>query len=301
MRRGKPPPKWYGFPSYAPTVRRPAPGGIRAKSKRGGIGETWWSRRFIAVLESFSMGPRLSRGRSYARSGQVLDLAVGPGLAVARVQGSRVRPYKVEIGAAPLSEKDWRRAEDAMASQAIFLATLLAGEMPRTIEEAFAECRLSLFPARPKDLRTSCSCPDWANPCKHVAAALYILAEKFDEDPFLIFAWRGRPKEVLLENLRLLRADPEEEGAVAGPPAGDGDEPLPLEDCLDRFWEAGEGLASLRVRPVAAEAPDALLRQLDPPPITVRGRALGELLGEAYREMATEAERRAMGAAGAGE
>ncbi|HEY8201563.1 MAG TPA: SWIM zinc finger family protein, partial [Actinomycetota bacterium] len=169
MRRGDPPPKWSGFPSYTPTVRRLAPDGIRAKSRRGGIGETWWSQRFIAVLESFSMGPRLSRGRSYARSGQVLDLVVGPGLAAARVQGSRVRPYKVDIAVAALSEKDWRRAEDAMASQAIFLASLLAGEMPRTIEEAFAECRLSLFPARLGDLRTSCSCPDWANPCKHIA------------------------------------------------------------------------------------------------------------------------------------
>lgn len=296
MRRGTPPPRWYGFPSYAPTVRRPAPGGIPAKSKRGGIGGTWWSQRFIAVLESFSMGPRLSRGRSYARSGQVLDLAVGPGLAVARVQGSRVRPYNVEIGAAALSEKDWRRAEDAMASQAIFLATLLAGEMPRSIEEAFAECKLSLFPARPKDLRTSCSCPDWANPCKHVAAALYILAERFDEDPFLIFAWRGRPKEVLLENLRLLRADPEEE-AEAGPPACDEEAP-PLEDCLDRFWEAGAELSSLRVYPMAAESPDALLRQLDPPRVTVRGRDLVELLEPAYREMAAGAERRAMGAEG---
>jgi uncharacterized Zn finger protein len=276
-------------------VRRLAPDGIRAKSRRGGIGETWWSQRFIAVLESFSMGPRLSRGRSYARSGQVLDLVVGPGLAAARVQGSRVRPYKVDIAVAALSEKDWRRAEDAMASQAIFLASLLAGEMPRTIEEAFAECRLSLFPARLGDLRTSCSCPDWANPCKHIAAALYILAERFDEDPFLIFTWRGRPKEVLLENLRLLRADPEDAGAEAGPPPGDEEAP-PLEDCLDRFWQAGSELSSLRVRPVAAETPDALLRQLDPPRITVRRRDLVELIGPAYPEMAAGAERRAMGA-----
>jgi uncharacterized Zn finger protein len=294
VRRSEPPPRGNGFPSYPATVRRPAPGGIQARSKRGGIGETWWSRRFIAVLESFSMGPRLNRGRSYARSGQVLDLVVSPGLVVARVQGSRVRPYRVEIGAAPLSEKDWRRAEDAMASQAIFLATLLAGEMPPSIEEAFAECRLSLFPARPRDLRTSCSCPDWANPCKHVAAALYILAEKFDEDPFLIFAWRGRPKEVLLENLRLLRADPEEDGVEGEPSAADEEAP-PLEDCLDRFWEAGVELTSLRMRPRAAEAPDALVRQLDPPRVRVRGRDLLELLGPAYREMAAGAERRAMG------
>jgi uncharacterized Zn finger protein len=132
-----------------------------------------------------------------------------------------------------------------------------------------------------------------------VAAALYILAERFDEDPFLIFTWRGRPKAALLENLRLLRAAPEEEAETdrMGPDesGGSGEAP-PLEDCLDRFWEAGPELGSLRVRPAAAEAPEALLRQLDPPPITVRGRDLVELLEPAYREMAAGAERRALGA-----
>ena len=162
--------------------------GLQAKSKRGAIGETWWSQRFIEVLEDFHEGPRLARGRAYARRGQVIDLDVEAGEVGARVQGSRARPYSVSIGVTVLDDTDWARVEEAMASQALFLARLLAGEMPREIEDAFAATGLSLFPATADDLATDCSCPDWENPCKHVAAVYYLLAEAFDRDPFLIFA-----------------------------------------------------------------------------------------------------------------
>ena len=181
--------------------------GLQAKSKRGAIGETWWSQRFIEVLEDFHEGPRLARGRAYARRGQVIDLDVEAGEVGARVQGSRARPYSVSIGVTVLDDTDWARVEEAMASQALFLARLLAGEMPREIEDAFAATGLSLFPATADDLATDCSCPDWENPCKHVAAVYYLLAEAFDRDPFLIFAWRGRPRERLLAELRALRGE----------------------------------------------------------------------------------------------
>jgi uncharacterized Zn finger protein len=192
--------RWQAFPP--PSKPRPVADGIRARSRRGAIGSTWWSQRFIAVLESFGMGPRLTRGRSYARRGQVVTLDVAAGQVTALVQGSRARPYRVLIGVEELSEADWRRAENELAGRAIFLAKLLAGEMPAEVEEAFAACSLSLFPARASDLDTACSCPDWANPCKHVAAVYYLLAEAFDDDPFLIFTWRGRAKDELLEGLR---------------------------------------------------------------------------------------------------
>jgi uncharacterized Zn finger protein len=86
-----------------------------------------------------------------------------------------------------------------MASQAIFAAKLLSGEMPQNIEEAFAEAKVSLFPTSEQDLDTECSCPDWANPCKHIAAVYYLLAERFDEDPFLIFKLRGEPRKRLFK------------------------------------------------------------------------------------------------------
>src|SRR5207302_247334 len=105
----------------------------------------------------FSMGSRLTRGRGYARQGQVASIDVEPGVVKAKVQGSQPRPYNVKIQLKPLADRDWERVIDAMAAQALFAAKLLAGEMPTTIEEAFSEVRLALFPTTVKDLVTSCS------------------------------------------------------------------------------------------------------------------------------------------------
>src|SRR6266699_5707732 len=201
---------WRGRGGYWDDYYKPQPirvkDGIKTKSERGAIGETWWSKRWIGVLESFNMGARLTRGRSYARQGQVLSIDVEPGQVKAKVQGSRPRPYNVEIHLKPLSDQDWDKVTDAMADQAIFAAKLLAGEIPTNIEEAFSVVQLSLFPTAARELETDCSCPDWANPCKHIAAVYYLLAEHFDEDPFLIFKLRGRTKEQIIEVLRHKRA-----------------------------------------------------------------------------------------------
>ena len=183
-------------------------GGVTARSKRGEIGDTWWSRRFITVLESFGIGSRLQRGKRYARTGQVLSLEIVPGQVRASVQGSRSKPYRVFIETEILADSEWGGIEDVMASRAVFLAKLLSGEMPEEIEEAFVESSTTLFPASDDDLVSACSCPDWENPCKHVAAVFYLMAESFDDDPFLIFAWRGRDKERLLAELRARRHGP---------------------------------------------------------------------------------------------
>lgn len=185
----------------------PVASGIRARSRRGAIGETWWSQRWVAVLESFGLGSRLARGRAYARRGQVLEIDVQPGVVRARVQGTRPAPYRVEIRVAPLTDRQWGQVVRVLARQASFAASLLAGEMPPNIEEAFQAARVSLFPSRLTELRTSCSCLDWANPCKHVAAVYYLLAEALDRDPFVIFTLRGRTQERIIEQLRALRAE----------------------------------------------------------------------------------------------
>jgi uncharacterized Zn finger protein len=175
--------------------------GIRAKAGRKLGGERWWAKRWIAVLEGFSMGGRLTRGRSYARSGQVLSIDIAPGVVTARVQGSRPKPYTVTIKLAPLAPDMWARVIAEIAGRAIYLAKLLAGEMPAEIEEVFQAARTPLFPSRSRDLITDCSCPDFANPCKHVAAVYYLMGEEFDRDPFLIFTLRGLPRESLMEQL----------------------------------------------------------------------------------------------------
>jgi uncharacterized Zn finger protein len=282
---------WDDWPP--PSRPRRVEGGIRARSRRGQIGESWWSGRFVAILESLGMGPRLGRGRAYARAGQVLDLGVAAGTVSARVQGSRARPYRVKISLARFGEADWARVESALAARALYSAKLLAGEMPLQIEEVFASCGLSLFPERAQDLAMSCSCPDWAVPCKHIAATFYLLAEAFDADPFLILAWRGRARDELLARLRALRAlsDPDADPDNAERPGeahryGLADEDPPLASQLDRFWASRGDLAATRAPAPQAVAPDLLVRQLDPSSIGLRGRDLGALLAPAYYVMA---------------
>ena len=268
---------WNG---YDPAPRRQAKDGIKAKSQRGAIGATWWSSRFVAVLESFNMGERLGRGRSYARTGQVMGLEIGPGLVKAKVQGSRSAPYKVEIRLPVLGEAEWMSVEKAMAEQALFLAQLLAGEMPTEIESAFRAANLSLFPAGARELATECSCPDWANPCKHIAATYYILAEAFDQDPFLLFQWRGREPKKLQEQLAQFRTAE----AVDAEPLATGMDWEPLGP--ERFWAAGA-----IPHPVPALSPrcDLLARQLGPSPVVLMGRDFADLLEELVTTAAKEA------------
>jgi uncharacterized Zn finger protein len=209
------------------------------------------------------------------------------------VQGSRHTPYRIRIRTKVLSDYQWRRAEKAMAAQALPLAKLLAGEMPHEMEDLLAGCRLTLFPSSYRELKASCTCPDAANPCKHIAAVYYILAERFDEDPFLIFAWRGRTREELLERLRARRGGTTRGRSPQTSRRNDEPEP-PLSEFVDGFWSPGPELAELRVSPRAGVAPDALLRRLGPVPAESAGRNVGDLLAPAYARLAAAAERRAL-------
>ena len=239
---------------YPPSKPKAAKGGIKAQSKRGGFGESWWARRWIAVLESFQIGARLGRGRSYARSGQVLSIDIDNGSVKAKVQGSRTRPYDIVIRVKTLSEKEWGKLTDALSHQAIFAAKLLSGEMPEDIESVFTGAGLSLFPQKLKDLETDCSCPDWSNPCKHIAAAYYLLGEEFDRNPFLIFKLRGMDKEELLGNLGKLPGEADSSVPVAPPE--------PIVPNGETFWNGsalpGDFLGEVFIPPVRA----ALLKRL---------------------------------------
>jgi uncharacterized Zn finger protein len=287
---------WEDWPPARP-IR--VEGGIKARSKRGAIGEQWWSRRFIGVLESYGMSSRLARGRSYARAGQVLDFKLTQGKVTAQVQGSRVLPYRVRIGVLPLTTAQWRRVQERLASQALFRAKLLAGEMPHEIEDVFAECGTPLFPRSATDLDMHCNCPDWGVPCKHLAAVCYVLAEEFDRDPFAMLAWRGKARDKLLAALREISAPRSGPGrdtgatgrsGVAGPgEPGDSDPPTaPLPESAAEFWSAPLSPARLRALSAAAGPiqPDLLLRMFPPPPVPVRGQDLAEVLTPAYHRLA---------------
>jgi uncharacterized Zn finger protein len=212
----------WDFFDYTPSRPRPARGGIKAQSRRGAFGANWWGKRWIAVLEGFHLGARLSRGKSYARQGQVLSVAFDRGAVTASVQGSRAKPYQVKIGLKSFPPPDWKRVAGLLAAEPILVAKMLAGELPGEIERLFAGAGLSLFPERHDDLKTSCSCPDWSNPCKHVAAVYYILGEALDQDPFLIFKLRGRDRQELFEILGSSPASDSPDATVASSLPGSG-------------------------------------------------------------------------------
>jgi uncharacterized Zn finger protein len=255
--------------------------GIEAESKRGDIGEEWWSRKFVDVVESYSKSNRITRGKRYARKGQVVDLTVENGVVSATVQGSRPDPYEITIRGDALDEETWQDVEQAMADRAAYAARLLAEEMPPDIEDAFEACGMSLFPESYRDMRTNCTCPDTANPCKHIAAVFYILAERFDEDPFLIFRWRGRSRETLLDRLQDLRGASDDTDASAG--AFESGDDRPIGDCMDEFWSVGESLDEVRIRPGTADVADAALKRLGDPPAPLAD--VHESVAEYYTEM----------------
>ncbi len=251
-------------------------GGLKARSTRGAIGQTWWSGRFIAVLEAIIVGGRLERGRHYARRGQVISMDVAAGMVSALVQGSRVQPYRVRIGLDAFGEPEWAAAERALSGSAWYSAKLLAGEMPEDIEEVFAELGLALFPASAAELSMYCSCPDWEVPCKHIAAVFYLLAEAFDDDPFSILAWRGRGRDEFLAGLHAARGG----AAVApGEPGG-----VPLADCLGSFFALAAPLP-VTSPPAASSAP--VLDQVPPLSLALRGNPLADLLRPAYESFGT--------------
>jgi uncharacterized Zn finger protein len=289
---------YWGY--YKPAKPKEVKNGIKAKSKRGAIGETWWSKRWIGVLESFDMGARLTRGRSYARKGQVISIDVQKGEVTAKVQGTRAKPYAVRIQLNPISEPEWDKVTDAMASKAIFAAKLLSGEMPLDIEDAFSEAGISLFPRVRKELETECSCPDWANPCKHIAAVYYLLAERFDEDPFLIFKLRGRTEAEIIDALREKRAttatvEEESETITDGTVPTKGEKVKPLEECIDSFWQAGDTLNSFSVNPDRPEVENAILKRLGDAPFYVGKVNLTSLLSKAYEVASSAALQKASG------
>src|SRR6266566_4548520 len=170
---------------------------------------TWWGQRFIAALEEFTDQARLGRGRSYASGGRIIESTLSKGTVTAKVRGS-INPYfgvykepvyKTTITIKAITAADWTKVIRQIASRADLVTKLLMNEMPDTIEDAFSELGLYLLPHSERDFVTSCSCPDWANPCKHIAGVYYLLASALDHDPFLMFELRGLSRDDLRAEL----------------------------------------------------------------------------------------------------
>ena len=178
--------------------------GIRAQESRSGGARTWWARRWLEVLERMGLGARLGRGKHYAVSGQVTGMRFEGPHVEAQVVGTRPDPYRVTI--------DFRVPEGAareaivarIKGEPMIAARLIADDMPTEVEQAFRDCGLDFFPGGKLapgvyDMTTACSCPDYANPCKHVSAVLLILGEEIARRPMTLLELRGIAEEDIYE------------------------------------------------------------------------------------------------------
>jgi len=237
---------------------------------------------------------RLGRGRSYARTGRVHDLQIGPGHVTAVVTGSE--DYDVSLRMDAFTTAEWNMAIKIMSQEARYAAELLAGQMPADIDSVFRRCKRSLFPSKSHDLETDCSCPDWASPCKHVAAMHYVLGEAFDRDPFLLFELRGRTRNQVLAALSRLRTG-SAEGAVP--------EDAAAEASATIVEVAPEMLANYEVPPVPLPAlrfsfepphiPAAILRSINPPRPWSLAESPADFLADLYLAASGRARQMALG------
>ncbi|MBD2459263.1 SWIM zinc finger family protein [Nostoc sp. FACHB-87] len=204
----------------------------------------WWSQRWLELLDSYRFKKRLERARNYARQGNVLSIEFKGAKVLAKVQGSEVEPYTVSLSLNSFSDEEWGYVIETMSKKALFAAKLLAGEMPQNIEEVFTANGLSLFPFTLSDVHSKCSCPDKANPCKHVGAIYYQLGDRFSEDPFVLFQLRGRTKEKIIHNLRQLRGAKPKANTPATSEIPHTITPQQPAVNLNAFWEYHEPLDS---------------------------------------------------------
>ncbi len=170
---------------------------------------TWWGQKFISALESFTDSGRLQRGRAYSGDSRILHFDITKGMATATIRGN-VNPYfgvykeplyGTEVKMTAIADKEWTKIIANMSSKASVVTRLLLNEVPENIEDSFTSVGKHLLPYNSKDFHTECSCPDYSNPCKHIAGLCYRLSNELDQDPFLLFEMRGISKEDLQAEL----------------------------------------------------------------------------------------------------
>jgi uncharacterized Zn finger protein len=244
------------------------PPAARGPGSRRDFGRTWWGRAWIDALEhKAELDPgRLARGRSYARRGAVVRMDVAPGLVMASVQGSRLAPYTVTVVVPTFGERGWDSVLDAIAAQIGRTAALLDGELPPDVVQDVASAGLDLLPGA-GEVRPSCSCPDFAVPCKHAAAVCYQVADQLDDDPFALLLLRGRPRADVLRALRARRTSDVGEAPTSPDVAHTGDvaEGMTTRELL--ALARVEGRPAVPVPPRPPERPGhPATTMLDPPP-----------------------------------
>lgn len=237
------------------------------------IKREWWVEKWLELLDKYRFKKRLERGRNYAREGNVKSIEFAKAKVLANVQGTQPEPYQVSLHLNAFTDEEWGYVIETMAEKAIFAAKMLAGEMPPDIETVFLKNGLSLFPYKLDEIRGQCSCPDKANPCKHIAAIYYLLGDRFSEDPFILFQLRGRNKEQILTQLRQIRSNTEVENHPETKLENYLSSPSQPSVKIEKLWEYQENLESSLVVITSSPSGGTVLDLLGPIPLASDGEA----------------------------
>jgi uncharacterized Zn finger protein len=224
--------------------------------------QEWWVEAWLDLLSRYRFKKRLERAREYARQGNVLSVDFQGPKVIARVRGKEQPEYQVSLWLDAFSDEQWDYIVETMAERAIFSAKLLAGEMPQNIEDVFTANGLSLFPFSLSEVHSRCSCPDPANPCKHIGAVYYVLADRFSDDPFVLFQLRGRDRDHIIATLRQLRS------AAGDDKATEVSAPRPSASLnLENFWQYQQQLEPSLVVIAPPPSSETILDVLGPIPL----------------------------------
>ena len=274
---------WWNYPRARPKPKA-LPG-----MKRKQFGETWWGQRFLMWVETISDPARLARGRSYARAGTVKEYKISDGEVAASVEGSSL--YNVRISLKKLKKAQWSGVMGVMKGKALFRARFLSGDLPEELEKVFSEAGVPLFPTA-KDVKTLCSCPDWANPCKHIAAVFYIIADAFDHDPFLILQLRGMDRGSIAKELKAQEEEKPAETACAMPVE------KPIEYVAASYFNASRPLDEFSFGFKKPAVSNCIMKRLRKPKFWDSNAQFDEEWARIYSEIAKHARKQAFAGGG---
>lgn len=265
------------------------------------ISKTWWGQRFIEIIENSGQRERLNRGKAYLANGRVQKISIdATGVVHAQVKGS-VDPYlgvtkepfyRVSIELPVIGSDDWPHIIESIAQRANLLAQLLMRELPGKIESCFEEASHQLLPSHYKELHASCSCPDWGDPCKHIAGVIYLLSQRIDQDPFVLFEMRGLPRQDLLDQLTLtplgsalvaeLKPDSLKPVVRTSYYTRPQKQPLQRELAWRSFWQGQSALPEVSGPSSAGVSALVIKKQGDYPPFWNKSQSFVEVMEELY-------------------
>lgn len=267
---------------------------------KGGSSSTnssWLTERILAVLHRLGVEPHLDQGLQLVKKRKILDFHVSTGMILAKIQGERYRPYNTTLEVRAFSEDEWGKVFTVLSQKALFAAKLLAGELPAEFDHAFVESGVKIFPVSlddPADLITfRCDCEANKRSCEHLAALYFLVNEKFEADPFLAFALRGRSARETLSELRRLRRSFCNRNEISVRQFYSGLESIetsPLSEALPRYWNNGATISSLQFTIRADELPGTILRQLEPCPAADLIYHMDQVLDETYAYVTNRAQ-----------